>query len=132
MRFFFACALSVFLSLPAAAQEAPIEGTIQGQIDAMMVDDFTTAFTFASPNIKTIFGTAENFGMMVRQGYPMVYQPRDVRMGELREVAGALWQRVYVTDADGRGHVLDYQMVETPDGWKINAVRLLRAEGIGA
>lgn len=47
-------------------------------------------------------------------------------------MAGALWQRVFVTDAEGRGHVLDYQMVETPDGWRINAVQLLRAEGLGA
>ena len=33
--------------------------------------DFAQAFTYA-PNIKGMFGTADRFGMMVRNGYPMV------------------------------------------------------------
>jgi len=131
MRFLFACLMVLGLWAPATAQEAPIEDTIRSQIDAFLADDFVTAFTFASPNIQGIFGTPENFGRMVRQGYPMVHRPSDLRMGELRDVAGALWQRVFVTDAAGRGHVLDYQMVETVDGWKINAVEVLKADGIG-
>lgn len=132
MRLILACLLSFGLMLPATAQEAPIEQTIRSQIDAFLADDFVTAFTFASPTIKSMFGTPENFGAMVKNGYPMVHRPSDVRMGDLREVAGGLWQRVFVTDAEGRGHVLDYQMVETADGWKINAVHLLRADGVGA
>ena len=132
MRLFLVPALCLAITFPAAAQEVPIEGTIRGQIEAFLADDLTTAFTFASPNIKAIFGTSDTFGQMVRQAYPMVYRPSDVRMGGLREVAGALWQRVHVTDAEGRGHALDYQMIETPEGWKINAVHLLKEAGIGA
>ena len=131
MRLVFACLVSLVLCCAAQAQEEPIQSTIESQIDAFLADDFATAFTFASPNIKTIFGTPDNFGRMVAQGYPMVHRPSSVRMGEWREVAGALWQRVFVTDAEGRGHVLDYQMIETPEGWKINAVQLLGAHGIG-
>jgi Domain of unknown function (DUF4864) len=129
--------LAVCLSLmsaPAFADEPrnpAIEGTIQSQIDAFLADDFATAFSFASPNIKGIFGTAENFGAMVTQGYPMVHRPRSVEMLELREVAGNLWQRVLVTDQAGTSHMLDYMMVETPDGWQINAVQLLPAVGVG-
>jgi hypothetical protein len=78
-----------------------------------------------------MFGTPDNFGAMVKNGYPMVHRPSDVRMGELREIEGRLWQKVYVTDAEGRGHVLDYQMIETPDGWKINGVHVLKADGVG-
>lgn len=129
-------ALALLLSATlAAAQEAPnpaIEGTIQGQIDAFLADDFATAFTFASPNIKRIFQTPENFGAMVRNGYPMVHRPAQVRMLELRSVAGALWQRVLVTDQAGRSHVLDYQMIQTPEGWQINGVQLLPQSGVGA
>ena len=132
MRLFLVPALCLALALPAAAQEAPIESTIQSQIDAFLADDLVGAFSFASPNIKTIFGTSDNFGQMVRRAYPMVYRPREVRMGDLRDVAGAMWQRVYVTDAEGRGHALDYQMIETPEGWKINAVQLLQGSDIGA
>jgi hypothetical protein len=123
---------AALLALPAAAQEEPIQRTIQSQIDALMADDFATAFSFASPMIKGIFGTPENFGAMVTQGYPMVYRPSNVRMLELRDVAGSLWQRVMVTDAAGRVHMLDYQMVETPEGWQINGVQLLRAADVGA
>jgi hypothetical protein len=129
--------LAVCLSLmsaPAFADEPrnpAIEGTIQSQIDAFVADDFATAFSFASPNIKGIFGTPENFGAMVTQGYPMVHRPRAVEMLELREVAGNLWQRVMVTDQAGASHLLDYMMVETPDGWQINAVQLLPSVGVG-
>ena len=132
MRLLIAATIAIGLALPAAAQEAPIQSTIQAQIDALKADDFTTAFTYASPNIKGIFGTAENFGRMVTNGYPMVHHPAAVRMLELRTVAGSLWQRVLITDTEGRGHMLEYQMVETADGWQINAVQLLKSAGVGA
>ena len=127
----YAVLLAACLALPAAAQEAPIQDTIQGQIDAFQADDFARAFSFASPTIKGMFGTPENFGMMVKQGYPMVYRPSDVEMQELREIAGNLWQRVRVVDQAGRAHLLDYMMIETPEGWQINAVQLLPAPDIG-
>jgi hypothetical protein len=120
------------LAFPASAQEQPIRDTIQSQIDAFLADDFARAFTFASPNIKGIFGTPENFGAMVKQGYPMVYRPAQVEMGELREIAGNLWQRVRITDQAGAGWFLDYMMVETAEGWQINAVQILPAPDVGA
>lgn len=116
------------------AQETPvpaIQSTIQSQLGAFQADDFATAFSFASPSIKGMFGTAENFGAMVKKGYPMVYRPSDVEMLELRDVAGNLWQRVRIVDQAGRAHLLDYMMVETPEGWQINAVQLLPAPDIG-
>lgn len=129
MRLFLAC---LFLALPAAAQDAQVHSTIERQLRAFQADDFTTAFTFASPTIKSIFGSPENFGRMVTQGYPMVHRPGAVKMLELREVAGVLWQRVMITDATGKTHLLDYQMMEAPDGWQINAVHLLKSAGLGA
>ncbi|MGL4319281.1 MAG: DUF4864 domain-containing protein [Paracoccaceae bacterium] len=119
---------------PAFADEPrnpAIETTIQSQLNAFIADDFATAFTFASPNIKGIFGTAENFGTMVTQGYPMVHRPANVQMLELRTVAGNLWQRVLITDANGETHLLDYQMIETAEGWQITGVQLLPEVGTG-
>lgn len=127
--------LAAGLALPATAQETrvpEIEATIQGQITAFLAEDVTTAFGFAAPNIKGFFGTAENFGAMVRQGYPMVWNPSAVRMLELRDVQGNLMQRVMVTDQAGRTHLLDYQMLETAEGWQINGVQLLPDAGVGA
>ena len=123
---------TALLALPAQAQDAPIETTIQSQLDAFLADDFAKAFSFASPNLKTVFGSPDNFSLMVKNGYPMVWRHGAVQMLELRTVAGNLWQRVMITDDVGRTHLLDYQMVETPEGWQINAVQLLPAQGVGA
>ncbi len=125
------CLAACTAALAQTARDPAIEGTIQSQFDAFLNEDVTTAFSFASPSIKGLFGTPENFGAMVRNGYPMVWRPADVRYLELREVAGGLWQRVMVTDQSGQTHLLDYQMVKTPDGWQINAVQLLPKVGVG-
>lgn len=126
-----ALALVLAPALPAPAQEGPIRDTIQNQIEAFRADDFARAFTFASPTIKRLFGTPENFGAMVMNGYPMVHRPAEVQMGELREIAGNLWQRVRIVDQAGRAWALDYMMIETPEGWQINAVQILPAPDVG-
>ncbi|MEX0277697.1 MAG: DUF4864 domain-containing protein [Ruegeria sp.] len=125
-RLLLAVSLSAGLATGAFAQNAEIEANISAQIQAFKADDFATAFTYASPNIQRLFGTPENFGTMVRRGYPMVWRPADVRFLELREIAGNLWQKVMITDGNGRVHILDYQMVQRENGWKINGVQLLR------
>ena len=117
---------------PAPTTADSIEGTIRGQIDAFLADDFPRAFSYASPMIKGIFGTPENFGAMVQQGYPMVYHPTAVRMLEQREVSGQTWQRIMVTDQAGATHMLDYQMLKSGEGWQINGVQLLPSVGVGA
>ena len=126
--------LAFGLVLPAAAQDRDpaIEGVIQSQIEAFLQDDFDRAFTFASPGIKQFFGTSERFGLMVRQGYPMVWRPADVQYLDQEPRGGAVLQKVLITDGDGVPHVLEYQMIPTPDGWQINGVQLLRAPALGA
>ena len=114
------------------AEKPAITKTIQSQFDALIQDDFTNAFSYASPFIQGVFGTPERFGMMVAQGYPMVHRPSDVRFLELREIAGSLYQKVQVSDANGRIHFLDYQMVQGENGWKINGVQLLKGAGLSA
>lgn len=125
-------ALIALLATPAFAQEEGISQTIQSQMQAFRDQDVGQAWTYASPMIQGIFGTPEAFGRMVQQGYPMVWQPGEVQMMELRTVAGALWQRVRVTDAGGRGWYLDYRMVPGPKGWLIDAVQLLPMQDLGA
>lgn len=115
-----------------AAPEAAIRGVIGDQITALRADDFATAFGFASPLIRDMFGTPETFGAMVRQGYPMVHRPADIRWLPLREQAGQTIQRVMIRDAAGRVHFLDYEMVRAGNGWQINGVRIVPPEGAGA
>lgn len=127
--------LMVLIGLTAGVQaqerNAGIEDTIGRQLDAFNAGDVGQAWDYASPTIKRIFGTAENFGMMVRRGYPMVWNNADRRYLELRDSAGALHQKVILRDSDGRLHVLDYKMIETPEGWKIDGVALLSAADLG-
>ncbi|MCD1626066.1 MAG: DUF4864 domain-containing protein [Paracoccaceae bacterium] len=117
---------------PATAQDRGIEDTIGQQLEAFKTDDVGTAFGFASPLIKNIFRTPENFGAMVQQGYPMVWRPGEVTFLEQREIAGAIWQKVRIIDGTGRVHILDYQMIQSPDGWQINGVQLLREPEVSA
>lgn len=127
--------VAIAIALPLQAQDGPaptIEGTIQGQIDAFIASDVDRAFTYASPMIKRIFGSSQRFGVMVEQGYPMVWRPADVQFLELREIAGRQWQKVLITDQSGALHVLDYQMIEAENGWQINAVQILKVPQVGA
>lgn len=121
----FSILLGLFLTSAAQADSSKIELNIRSQIEAFKADDFETAFSYASPAIREIFRTPENFGAMVRNGYPMVWRPSGIRFLELREIAGAWWQKIMITDAEGSVHTLDYQMVDLENGWKINAVQLL-------
>ena len=109
-----------------------IETVIGNQLDAFNERDVSQAWQYASPNIKRMFGDPGNFGMMVQRGYPMVWDNADVRFLELRDLGGMIWQKVMVRDAQGGLHILDYQMVETPQGWQINGVQLLPAPDVGA
>ena len=68
------------LSAPAAAfseaDRAAMQSTIEQQLQAFLRDDGATAYSFAAPNIKTMYPTVDVFMAMVRQGYPQVYRPR--------------------------------------------------------
>lgn len=116
---------------PAPAQEADIQGVISAQIEAFLRDDFAAAFDFASPTIQGMFGTPERFGTMVRNGYPMVWRPGSVAYLDLEPRDGRLHQRVRITDRGGAETLLDYEMVETGAGWRIDAVRILPAPDLG-
>jgi hypothetical protein len=127
MRNLLATLLVALVLLPTTARaNDAVSQVIRDQIAAFQTDDFATAFTFASPTIKQLFGTAERFGQMVQQGYPMVYRPADVTMLDQRVQGDTTIQRVRIRDASGQTHVLDYQMVPTDGGWQINGVQFVR------
>ncbi|PZX15194.1 uncharacterized protein DUF4864 [Palleronia aestuarii] len=135
LRIFAALSLIFCIALPAGAQNTSdargIEGVIASQIDAFRADDFDRAFTYASPSIQGMFGTAERFGQMVRQGYPMVYRPDELRFVEQVEDGGAVRQKVMIRDMQGGFHMLEYEMTERDGAWRINGVRVLEAAQVG-
>ena len=127
--------LVLAMTLGAQAQDAgtdAAQGVIRQQIDAFLADDFDRAFTFASPMIQRMFGNSGNFGLMVKNGYPMVWRPADVRFGETEMRGDTVLQRVVITDQAGGTHVLMYEMMPDGDSYKINGVHILRAPQVGA
>lgn len=117
----------------ATAQSEPaIEDVITQQLQAFNDRDIETAWTFASPMIQGMFGTAGRFGTMVQQGYPMVWDNSEAAFLEAEPMGGQIIQKVFVRDPTGAGWVLSYAMIQTPDGWKINGVSIEPAPELAA
>lgn len=125
IRFVLAFVLALALTGPARAQDAAIQTVIGDQIEAFKVDDFAKAFTYASPAIRRIFGTPERFGLMVRQGFPMVWRPADVQYLDQVVRGGLTYQKVLIKDGSGTLYTLEYEMIPVSEGWQINGVQFL-------
>jgi hypothetical protein len=110
-----------------AGDRSAIRTVIESQIAAFRRDDGPGAFAFASPAIKRMFGTPENFMDMVRTGYPQVSRPASVSFRDLVRADGALLQLVEIVGPDGLPVIAVYEMEQQPDGtWQINGCRLLQ------
>ena len=121
--------LTVALLLPtgALAQDNSIEKVIRDQLHAFNERDVAGAWEHASPSIKGMFGTPENFAVMVENGYPMVWDNSDVRFLVRTEFESLTRQEVQIQGPDGLFYILDYQMIETQSGWHINGVMVIPA-----
>jgi hypothetical protein len=133
MRYFI-LSLTVALGLSGAARadEAALRAVISSQIEAFLAEDVDRAYSFASPFIQRKFGTPETFGTMVREGYPMVWRPSDVTFLDAEVIAGRLWQSVMLRGPAGKSWIVDYEMIELDDGWKINGVQVREAPEVTA
>ncbi|WP_035250616.1 DUF4864 domain-containing protein [Actibacterium atlanticum] len=126
---------ALIMAGPTVAQEADLSAPqqiITDQIAAFASQDAEAAFVFASPMIQGLFGNPTNFGEMVRNGYPMVWFAQDLQFLEVTPIPGGLRQRVMITDPQGRLHLLAYDLVRLPQGWRINGVQLLTDTERGA
>ena len=118
---------AMLLTGPVHAQESAARGVISDQISAFQADDVDRAYQFASPFIQEKFGSPETFGRMVREAYPMVWRPSEVTFLEVRDMGGKLWQEVLLRDAEGRGWIAEYELVELDGVLRINGVRIREA-----
>ena len=107
------------------------QDVISRQLEAFVARDVDLAWTFASPMIQGLFGNPRNFGVMVSEGYPMVWDNSGARFVGQREAEGRIYQQVMVQDATGALHMLEYAMIQTPQGWKIDGVSLLPSPDVG-
>jgi len=133
MRILLRLIVVLALMLPGAARadEAAVRDVIAQQIDAFQRDDFDTAFEHASPMIQNMFGTADGFGAMIREGYPMVWRPASIRFSLLRQEGERFFQQV-VLGGDTHSYVAEYEVMQVDGIWRINGVQLLPESGTGA
>ena len=125
--------LAFLLAAPASAQtpslsdedRQAIREVIGAQVEAFRRDDGQAAFGYATPAIQQMFGTAETFMDMVRQGYQPVYRPRLFEFEDVVELNGQPAQLVRVVGPDGRHVKALYPMRRMPDGrWRIDGCYL--------
>jgi hypothetical protein len=134
LRLFALLGTMLALALPAQAQVSPadqtaIRGVIEGQVEAFRRDDGAAAFGYASPSIQGMFGSAETFMDMVRQGYRPVYRPQVFEFREIVTLQGMVTQKVHVIGPDGRPVTAFYPMTQQPDGsWRIEGCYLQAPE----
>ena len=124
-----------FLSMSTllfADEKADIQSTISDQLRAFASDNFIEAFTHASPGIKDIFGTVENFSNMVKKGYPMVWRYNNFEFLSLEETPQGYSQIVRITDQNDKLFLLKYFMKNVAGIWKISGVSIIEASDFSA
>lgn len=128
----------LLFTVPVKAQKMQVTDTdrtairsvIEQQLAALRRDDADGAFAFASPGIRTQFGTAKNFLAMVRASYQPVYRPRSVVFEDITSVEGIPTQQVLLLSPDGEPVRALYLMEKQSDGtWKINGCYLVPIKG---
>jgi len=124
-----------FLSMSTllfADERADIQSTISDQLRAFASDNFIEAFTHASPGIKDIFGTVENFSNMVKKGYPMVWRYNNFEFLNLEETPQGYSQIVRITDQNDKLFLLKYFMKNVAGIWKISGVSIIETSDFSA
>ncbi|WP_171060665.1 DUF4864 domain-containing protein [Poseidonocella sp. HB161398] len=109
---------------------AAIRSAIDRQLAALRTENLSRAYGYVSRNIRGQLGSAQLFAQLMRQGFPMAWDVRRVGYLPLRCRDGLVQQRVTIRDSAGRTHVLEYDMAEEADGWKIDGLRTLPLTGL--
>ena len=131
--FRFIAVIFIFIStILAADEQTDIQNTISNQLEAFALDDFTEAFTHASPGIKDIFGSVDNFSRMVKKGYPMVWRYNNFQFLKLEETPQGYSQIVRITDKKDELFLLKYFMKNISGIWKISGVTIIKTSDFSA
>jgi hypothetical protein len=114
-----------------AADKRAIEQTIRRQLDAFLRDDADGAFGFATPDIRRMFGSSDQFMEMVRDHYEPVYRPSGVRFVGIDSVDGEWVGTVQIVDGDGKVWRALFTVKRQPDkSWKIGGCQLVQTSAI--
>ncbi len=103
---------------------------IKSQIAAFQRDDGDMAFSYASPEVQSQFGTADAFLARFAATYKPVYRPKSVIFLNLAFSRGRLVQRVLLQGPDSIAVVALFPMMQMNDGsWRVDGCVLVPATG---
>jgi len=122
-------AITIGLASPlrAADDVAAAQRIISSQAEALARDDAVTAYSFAAPDIQSIFPDPDSFMDMVRNAYTPIYRHRSFEFTESNMSDGTIEQKVHIVDADGVPWDALYTLEPQPDGsLKISGCMLLK------
>ena len=106
------------------------KAVIEAQIEAMAIDDWSKAFSFASPAIRKRFGSPQRFKEMVLKGYKIVYRPRSISFQGVENFGVASGFVFHLIGTDGQAARVVYLMIKDEDeGWRIAGVQLFNIKG---
>ena len=103
--------------------------TISSQIDAFKDNDVKKAYTFAAPNIQAQFPNPDIFGLMVRNGYPIIWKPKNYKFTTFKDLGNRCIQRVLFQSYNGSLQSYDYILEKDGDLWKIAGVLTINPAG---
>ena len=69
--FVFYCFLNASETTASELVKAEARAVIEAQIEAMAIDDWPKAYSYASPDIRKRFGNPQHFKEMVLKGYKL-------------------------------------------------------------
>ena len=103
--------------------------TISSQIDAFKDNDVKKAYTFAAPNIQAQFPNPDIFGLMVRNGYPIIWKPKSYKFTTFKDLGNNCIQRVLFQSYNGSLESYDYILEKSGNLWKIAGVLTINSAG---
>ena len=121
--------ISLLSTLVFADERELVCNTISSQIEAFKENNIAKAYTFAAPNIQAQFPTPEVFGMMVRNGYPVIWRPKSFKFTKFQNLGNKSIQRVLFQSYDGSLETYDYILEKYADLWKIAGVLTINLAG---
>ena len=124
---------SFFITYETSASELAkdkAKAVIEAQIEAMAIDDWPKAYSFASPDIRKRFGGPQRFKEMVLKGYKIVYRPRSISFQGVENFGVAPGFIFHMIGTDGQAAKVVYLMIkDESEGWRIAGVQLFNIKG---
>ena len=121
--------ISLFSTLVFADESEVVQNTISSQIEAFKENNIEKAYTFAAPNIQAQFSNPKVFGLMVKNGYPIIWRPKSFKFTKFQDLGNKFIQRVLFQSYDGRLEIYDYILEKYDDLWKIAGVLTINLAG---